>query len=40
MEWTTFERVEKLDTLSLKCKHFREEMQAAARTRCARTLVA
>ena len=34
------ERVEKLDTLSLKCKHFREGMQAAARTRFARTLVA
>ena len=40
MEWTTFERVEKLDTLSLKCRHFREEMQTAARTHFARTLVA
>lgn len=38
MEWTTFERVEKLDTLSLKCTHFREGMQSAARTRVARTL--
>ena len=34
------ERVEKFDTLSQKCKHFREKMQAAARTRAARTLAA
>ena len=34
------ERVEKLDTLSQKCKHFFEGMQAAARTCFARTLAA
>ena len=32
------ERVDKVDTLSKKCRHFFEKMQPAARTRCARTL--
>ena len=33
-----FERVDFIDTLTQKCKHFCEGMQPAARTRCARTL--
>ena len=32
------ERVEKLDTLSQKCKHFFDKMQSVTRTRFARTL--
>ena len=37
-KYGNIERVDKVDTLSKKCKHFFEKMQSAARTRCARTL--